>query len=145
MSSPARRIAGLWLVAVTLLLRVPFVPAPTGFDAFLYQLQVRATLDTGALFWATRPTSLWGLVPGTIPAGATTLVATGSALTGLPLQEYLLLHSPLLALLGTAGFWLFAGEAGGGNRGRWLAALAFAVAPRYLQFSHWRISLRYML
>ena len=145
MSSPARRAAGLWLVAVTLLLRVPFVPAPTGIDAFLYQLQVRATLDVGALFWVTRPAALWGLVPGTIPAGATTLVAAGSALTGLPLQEYLLLHSPLLALLGTAGFWLLAGEAGGGNRGRWLAALAFAVAPRYLQFSHWRISLRYML
>ncbi|MDP6236896.1 MAG: hypothetical protein QF459_05150 [Candidatus Poseidoniia archaeon] len=145
MSSPARRMAGLWLVAVTLLLRLPFVPAPTGFDAFLYQLQVRATLDTGALFWATQPASLWGLVPGTIPAGATTIVATGSVLTGLPLQEYLLLHSPLLALLGTAGFWLLAGEVGGGNRGRWLAALAFAVAPRYLQFSHWRISLRYML
>jgi len=139
------RVAGALLVAVTLLLRWPLTPRPTGSDSFEYFVQVASLRDAGAMEWLLHPAAYFGLYPGTSPSGHLVLTAAFEETTGLGFEGSALLLSLAISLLGVAGMWLLAGELGVSPAARWLAALSFAVAPRFFTFALWRLSLRYLM
>ena len=143
-AGPLRRSLMGLLLLVALVLHYPQVPRETGVDSFLYLSEVNALLGHGGLFWAVHPAALYGLYPGTTPAGGLTLVATARAVTGLETAPYIWFHGQFVALLALLGFWLLAGELGAGYRGRWVAAFAFTAAPRYLMMVLWTLSIRYL-
>ena len=145
MGRPLPRVAGALLVAVTLLLRWPLTPRPTGSDSFEYFVQVASLRDAGAMEWLLHPAAYFGLYPGTSPAGHLALTAAFEETTGLGFEGSALLLSLAISLLGVAGMWLLAGELGVSPAARWLATLSFAVAPRFITFALWRLSLRYLM
>ncbi|HJP43465.1 MAG TPA: hypothetical protein QF608_00965, partial [Candidatus Poseidoniia archaeon] len=145
MGRPLPRVAGALLVAVTLLLRWPLTPRPTGSDSFEYFVQVASLRDAGAMEWLLHPAAYFGLYPGTSPAGHLALTGAFEETTGLDFEGSALLLSLAISLLGVAGMWLLAGELGVSPAARWLAALSFAVAPRFITFALWRLSLRYLM
>ncbi|HIN08426.1 MAG TPA: hypothetical protein EYM67_02195, partial [Candidatus Poseidoniales archaeon] len=69
MGRPLPRVVGALLVAVTLLLRWPLTPRPTGSDSFEYFVQIASLRDAGAMEWLLHPAAYFGLYPGTSPAG----------------------------------------------------------------------------
>ena len=145
MGRPLPRVAGTLLVAVTLLLRWPLTPRPTGSDSFEYFVHVASLRDAGAMEWLLHPAAYFSLYPGTSPAGLLALTAVFEETTGLGFEGSSLLLSLAISLLGVAGMWLLAGELGVSPAARWLAALSFAVAPRFITFALWRFSLRHLM
>ena len=63
----------IFLGLLTILLRYPTTPAPTGTDNFYYISMAQTILTDGEIFWAENLLSLYGLFPGTTPLGATIL------------------------------------------------------------------------
>ncbi len=145
MGRPLPRVAGTLLVAVTLLLRWPLTPRPTGTDGFHYIALVQALREAGAMEWLLHPAAWFGLYPGTTPAGHLVLTAAFEEITGLGFEGSSLLLSLAISLLGVAGMWLLAGELGVSPPARLLVALSFAVAPRFITFAFWRFSLRHLM
>ena len=64
------------LALLTLLLRYPITPSPTGTDNFYYITMVQAIISHGQIFWAENILSFYGLFPGTTPLGASILATT---------------------------------------------------------------------
>jgi len=133
----------LLLALLTLLLRYPVTPSPTGTDNFYYISMIQAILSNGQIFWAENLLSFYGLFPGTSPLGAPILATTICSVTGLSVHQYQLVHSITLSLISTFGFFMLTGEFTENYRSRWFAALCFSFAPRFLTFSIWRFSLRF--
>ena len=131
------------LSLLTLLLRYPITPSPTGTDNFYYISMAQAILSNGQIFWAENILSFYGLFPGTTPLGASILATTICSVTGLSIYQYTLVHSITLSLISTFGFFMLTGEFTENYRSRWFAALCFSFAPRFLTFSIWRFSLRF--
>ncbi|RZD34434.1 MAG: hypothetical protein CXT75_09715, partial [Methanobacteriota archaeon] len=131
------------LALLTLLLRYPITPSPTGTDSFYYISMAQAILSNGQIFWAENILSFYGLFPGTTPLGAPILATTICSVTGLSIYQYIFVHSITLSLISTFGFFMLTGEFTENYRSRWFAALCFSFAPRFLTFSMWRISLRF--
>ena len=75
---------------LTILLRYPITPAPTGTDNFYYITMVKSILLNGQIEWSDNLASLYGLFPGTTPLGSTLLASTISSVTGLSIFEYIL-------------------------------------------------------
>ena len=131
------------LALLTLLLRYPITPSPTGTDNFYYISLIQAILSNGQIFWAENISSFYGLFPGTTPLGTPILATTICSVTGLSIYQYQLAHSITLSLISTFGFFMLTGEFTENYRSRWFAALCFSFAPRFLTFTMWRISLRF--
>ena len=68
---------------LTILLRYPITPAPTGTDSFYYITMAKSVLLNGQIEWAENITSLYGLFPGTTPLGSTLLASTITSVTGI--------------------------------------------------------------
>ena len=141
--SPSKKNGLILLALLTLLLRYPVTPSPTGTDNFYYISMAKAIISHGQVFWAENLLSLYGLFPGTSPLGATLLASSFTSLTGLTIYDYVIIHSLVLSLISTFGFFLLSGEFTDNYRSRWFAALCFSLAPRFLTFSMWRLSLRF--
>ncbi len=93
MGRPVPRVAGALLVAVTLLLRWPLTPRPTGTDGFHYIALVQALREAGAMEWLLHPAAWFGLYPGTTPVGHLVLTAAFEEITGLGFEGSSLLLS----------------------------------------------------
>ena len=143
--SLSKKVSLILLGLLTILLRYPTTPAPTGTDNFYYISMAQTILLDGEIFWAKDILSLYGLFPGTSPLGATLMATTICSITGLSIIQYTFLHGFLLSLISSYGFFMLTGEFTENHRSRWFATLCFALAPRFLTFSIWRISLRYTL
>ena len=141
--SPSKKNGLILLGLLTLLLRYPVTPSPTGTDNFYYISMAKSIISHGQVFWAENMLSLYGLFPGTSPLGATLLASSLTSLTGLTIFDYIIIHSLLLSLVSTFGFFILSGELTDNYRSRWFAALCFSLAPRFLTFSMWRLSLRF--
>ena len=128
---------------LTILLRYPITPAPTGTDNFYYISMAKSILFNGQIEWAENITSFYGLFPGTTPLGSTLLASTITSVTGISIYEYIIIHTISLSLISTFGFFMLTGELTENFRSRWFATLCFSFAPRFLTFSMWRISLRF--
>ena len=136
--------SSLFLVGfLTILLRYPITPTPTGTDNFYYISMAKSIILSGQITWAENILSLYGLFPGTTPLGPTLLASTITSVTGLSIFEYILIHTISLSLISTFGFFMLTGELTNNFRSRWFATLCFSFAPRFLTFSMWRISLRF--
>ena len=135
----------IFLGLLTILLRYPTTPAPTGTDNFYYISMAQTILTDGEIFWAENLLSLYGLFPGTTPLGATILATTLCSVTGLSIFQYIFFNGFLLSLLSTYGFFMLTGELTTNHRSRLFATICFSLAPRFLTFSIWRFSLRYAL
>ena len=143
--SLSKKVSLILLGLLTILLRYPTTPAPTGTDNFYYISMAQTILLDGEISWAKDILSLYGLFPGTSPLGATLMATTICSITGLSIIQYTFLHGFLLSLISSYGFFMLTGEFTENHRSRWFATLCFALAPRFLTFSIWRISLRYTL
>ena len=143
--SLSKKASLILLGLLTILLRYPTTPAPTGTDNFYYISMAQTILFDGEISWAKDILSLYGLFPGTSPLGATLMATTICSITGLSIIQYTFLHGFLLSLISSYGFFMLTGEFTENHRSRWFATLCFALAPRFLTFSIWRISLRYTL
>lgn len=128
---------------LTILLRYPITPTPTGTDNFYYISMAKSIILSGQIAWAENILSLYGLFPGTTPLGPTLLGSTITSVTGLSIYEYILIHTVSFSLISTFGFFMLTGELTNNFRSRWFATLCFSFAPRFLTFSMWRISLRF--
>lgn len=128
---------------LTILLRYPITPTPTGTDNFYYISMAKSIILSGQITWAENILSLYGLFPGTTPLGPTLLGSTITSVTGLSIYEYILIHTVSFSLISTFGFFMLTGELTNNFRSRWFATLCFSFAPRFLTFSMWRISLRF--
>ena len=128
---------------LTILLRYPITPTPTGTDSFYYISMAKSILLNGQIAWAENISSFYGLFPGTTPLGSTLLASTITSVTGLSIYEYILIHTISLSLISTFGFFMLTGELTENFRSRWFATLCFSFAPRFLTYSMWRISLRF--
>ncbi len=144
-SSRSKKSSLILLGFLTILLRYPTTPSPTGTDNFYYISMVNSILSHGEIFWAEHLLSLYGLFPGTSPLGASILATTICTVTGLSIHQYLIVHSLSLSLISTFGFFMLTGEFTENHRSRWFATLCFSFAPRFLTFSIWRFSLRFTL
>ena len=143
--SSSKKSSLILLGFLTLLIRYPITPAPTGTDNFYYMSMINAIISNGEIFWAENILSLYGLFPGTSPLGASILATAICTITGLSLYQYIIIHSLSLSLISTFGFFMLTGEFTENHRSRWFAALCFSFAPRFLTFSIWRFSLRFTL
>ena len=145
MKSPTlSRKSSLFLLGfLTILLRYPITPTPTGTDNFYYISVAKSIILSGQIAWAENILSLYGLFPGTTPLGPTLLASTITSVTGLSIYEYILIHTISFSLISTFGFFMLTGELTNNFRSRWFATLCFSFAPRFLTFSMWRISLRF--
>ena len=143
--SLSKKVSLILLGLLTILLRYPTTPAPTGTDNFYYISMAQTILLDGEISWAKDILSLYGLFPGTSPLGATLMATMICSITGLSIIQYTFLHGFLLSLISSYGFFMLTGEFTENHRSRWFATLCFALAPRFLTFSIWRISLRYTL
>ena len=142
--SPGKQSGLLLLGLLTILLRYPITPSPTGTDNFYYISMAKSVISNGQIIGAEELLSLYGLFPGTTPQGATLLASAVTFTTGLSIYDYVLIHGISLSLISTFGFFMLSGELTDNYRSRWLATLCFSLAPRFLTFSSWRISLRFM-
>ena len=143
--SLSKKSSLIFLGLLTILLRYPTTPAPTGTDNFYYISMAQTILEDGEIFWAENLLSLYGLFPGTTPLGATILATTLCSVTGLSIFQYIFFNGFLLSLLSTYGFFMLTGEFTNNHRSRLFATICFSLAPRFLTFSIWRFSLRYAL
>ena len=143
--SLSKKSSLIFLGLLTILLRYPTTPAPTGTDNFYYISMAQTILTNGEIFWAENLLSLYGLFPGTTPLGATILATTLCSVTGLSIFQYIFFNGFLLSLLSTYGFFMLTGEFTNNHRSRLFATICFSLAPRFLTFSIWRFSLRYAL
>jgi len=78
---------------LTILLRYPITPAPTGTDNFYYISMAKSILFNGQIEWAENITSFYGLFPGTTPLGSTLLASTITSVTGISIYEYIIIHT----------------------------------------------------
>ena len=143
--SLSKKSSLIFLGLLTILLRYPTTPAPTGTDNFYYISMAQTIITDGKISWAENLLSFYGLFPGTTPLGATVLATTLCSVTGLSIFQYTFLHGFLLSLISTYGFFMLTGEFSNNHRSRWFATLCFSLAPRFITFSIWRFSLRYTL
>ena len=135
---------GLILLAlVTLLFRYPLVPSPTGSDNFYYISMTSQIIQNGQIFWAENSLSLYGLFPGTTPAGVSIFSTAFVQLADISIFQYTAIHGAIFSIIGTFGFFVLSGEFTKDYRNRWISTLCFSLAPRFLTFSVWRISLRF--
>ena len=141
--SPSKKNGLILLGLLTILIRYPITPSATGTDNFYYISMVQAILSHGQIFWAENILSFYGLFPGTTPLGSSIFATTICSVTGLSIHQYQLIHSIILSLISTFGFFMLTGEFTENYRSRWFAALCFSFAPRFLTFSIWRFSLRF--
>ena len=144
-SSSSKIVSLILLGFLTILVRYPTTPAPTGTDNFYYISMAQTILIDGKITWAKNILSLYGLFPGTTPLGATIMATTICSITGLSIIQYTFFHGFLLSLISSYGFFMLTGEFTENHRSRWFATLCFALAPRFLMLSIWRFSLRYTL
>ena len=90
--SLSKKVSLILLGLLTILLRYPTTPAPTGTDNFYYISMAQTILIDGEISWAKNILSLYGLFPGTSPLGATLMVTTICSITGLSVIEYTFIH-----------------------------------------------------
>ena len=143
--SLSKKVSLILLGLLTILLRYPTTPSPTGTDNFYYISVAQTILIDGEISWAENISSLYGLFPGTTPLGATVMATTICSITGLSIIQYTFIHGFLLSLISSFGFFMLTGEFTENHRSRWFATLCFTLAPRFLTFSIWRFSIRYTL
>jgi len=74
--SNSKKSSLILLGFLTLLIRYPITPAPTGTDNFYYMSMINAIISNGEIFWAEHILSLYGLFPGTSPLGTSILATT---------------------------------------------------------------------
>ena len=139
----SKKTSLILLFFITVLMRYPSIPSPTGTDNFHYISIAKAIITHGQIFWANNILSLYGLVPGTSPLGATLFASVICSVTGLSIYQYIFFHGLIFSLISTYGFFMLTGEFTTNYRSRLFATLCFSLAPRFLTFSIWRLSLRY--
>ncbi len=141
----SKKTSLILLFFMTILMRYPSTPSPTGTDNFYYISVAKAILYNGQIFWADNILTFYGLFPGTSPLGATLFASVVCSLTGLSIYQYIFIHGFIFSTISTYGFFMLTGEFTNNYRSRWFATLCFSLAPRFLTFSIWRLSLRYSL
>ncbi len=141
----SKKTSLILLFFLTILMRYPSTPSPTGTDNFYYISMAQAIISNGQIFWAENILAFYGLFPGTSPLGATIFASVMCSVTGLSIFQYIFLHGFIFSLISTYGFFMLTGEFTDNYRSRWFATLCFCLAPRFLTFSIWRLSLRYAL
>jgi len=141
----SKKISLTLLFFMTILVRYPSTPSPTGTDNFYYISMAKVILYNGQIFWADNILTLYGLFPGTSPLGTTLFASVVCSITGFSIYQYIFFHGFIFSLISTYGFFMLTGEFTDNYRSRWFATLCFSLAPRFLTFSIWRLSLRYSL
>ena len=104
-SSLSKKVSLILLGLLTILIRYPTTPAPTGTDNFYYISMAQTILIDGEISWAKDILSLYGLFPGTSPLGATLMATTICSITGLSIIQYTYLHGFLLSLMSSYGIF----------------------------------------
>ena len=74
--SLSKKVSLILLGLLTILLRYPTTPGPTGTDNFYYISMAQTILLDGEISWAKDILSLCGLFSGTSPLGATLMATT---------------------------------------------------------------------
>ena len=80
-------------------MRYPSTPSPTGTDNFYYISMAQAIIANGQVFWANNILTLYGLVPGTSPLGATLFASVICSVTGLSIYQYIFFHGFIFSLI----------------------------------------------
>lgn len=132
------------IIFINIVIRYPRVPHEVGADSFLIHSFSNTVMELGQIPWISHPTSYLGLYPNSYPAGGPVLLAAFSGLSGLSMENTILVVSGLLGLLSCVGAFLVAGTILPDNRFKLFVAFGYSTSPLLLKFSMWTFSTRIM-
>jgi len=132
----------LFLFFLILFFQYPRTEHMIGNDSFQNLGMSRAILDSGEMYWALHPSSIFGLYPFSYPSGVQIIAAVISGVTGIRLELSYLLLSAAMVFIGSFGMFMLAGEINRQFLFKFFAAFSFSITPVVFKYSTWNTSTR---
>ncbi|NTV24411.1 MAG: hypothetical protein HGA85_08675, partial [Nanoarchaeota archaeon] len=133
----------LFLVVISVAARVQFVKQ-TDFDSYWISGMAESITQYGYAKWIFHPASLFGYYPMSYPSALMFFLATFSGLTGLGMEQTILVTGMTLGVLGTFLVFLIGRKIAGFSVG-YLAAFIFTLSPQIIYYSSYVASGRYFM
>lgn len=139
-----RRVTLASLLAIglsSLVLRYP-EGHELGVDSFAIHTLAQSIDSVGRAVWTLNPLSYFGWYPASYPSGGPFLLAAIAPLSGVQMEEAILLETAVLGLIGVLSSFVMAMEFNRHAPFAIAVAFTYSLAPRFLDFTLWQASTR---
>jgi len=110
-------------------------------SAFIWSLANSISIS-GVIKWALHPLSFLGLYPLSYPSGSPIVLSFTSQVTGVPIENTILVYGFILGILGMLGSYIMALKIKDHYLFAFLTSFAFSTAPIFIELTSWSASTR---
>lgn len=131
------------LLILNIVLRIPLTShgQDGGDSAFIWSL-ANSISASGFIKWALNPLSFFGLYPLSYPSGSPIVLSLTSQVTGVSIENTILVYGFILGILGMLGSYIMALKIKSNYLFGFLTSFAFSTAPVFLELTRWSASTR---
>lgn len=131
------------LLLLNIVSRIPLTPhgRDTVDSAFIWSLANSISIS-GAISWALHPLSFLGLYPLSYPSGSPIVLSFTSQVTGVSIENTILVYGFILGILGMLGSYIMALKIKDHFVFAFLTSFAFSTAPIFIELTSWSASTR---
>jgi len=130
------------LIALNIILRIPFFPHEYGMDSFVIHALANSVSTFGRAEWWLSPLSIFGLYPYS-ECSAVPFVLSGISQTiGIDMEKVILLFCITLGLFTVFAAYIMAGQIIDDDLYKFLVAFGFSLSPAILNYLTWTIAAR---
>lgn len=130
------------LLLLNIVFRYPVTPHEIGMDSFFVHGLVNSISDYGKIKWALHPLSFFGLYPLSYPSGSPVILSVASQITGVSIENTILVYGIILGILGMLGSYIMALKIKNWYLFGFFTSFAFSTAPIFLELTRWTASTR---
>ena len=131
------------LLLLNIVSRIPLTPhgRDTVDSAFIWSLANSISIS-GVISWALHPLSFLGLYPLSYPSGSPIFLSFTSQVTGVSIENTILVYGFILGILGMLGSYIMALKIKDHYLFAFLTSFAFSTAPIFIELTSWSASTR---
>lgn len=130
------------LIILNIILRIPSIPHEKGADSFFIHSLANSITYFGYANWWVHWLSVFGYYPYSYASAIPFSLSGVSQLTGIEMEETILLYCIILGFLGMFSAYLLAGVLYNDFLFKYLMALIYSISPCVMFFTTWEISSR---
>lgn len=131
------------LLLLNIVSRIPLTPhgRDTVDSAFIWSLANSISIS-GVISWVLHPLSFLGLYPLSYPSGSPIFLSFTSQVTGVSIENTILVYGFILGILGMLGSYIMALKIKYHYLFAFLTSFAFSTAPIFIELTSWSASTR---
>jgi len=130
------------LIALNLVLRIPFFPHEYGSDSFVIHILANSVSQFGYAKWWLNSLSIFGLYPYSECSAVPFIVSGISQTTGIDVEKVILLFCIFLGLFTIFAGYILAGAIWDNDLFKFLVAFCLSTCPAILNYLTWTITMR---